>query len=309
MRILVAGGAGFIGTNLVERYLKLNHQVTIVDNMSTGRRNNLKHLEDKFGDKIKVVTADITRTLPVFEKNFEVVVNLACPASPPIYKKLALETLRVNSIGVENLLATTLRNKARFLQASTSEIYGDPVIHPQPETYKGNVNSYGERSMYDEGKRFAEALIWSYRKKYNLNTGIIRIFNTYGPYMSPDDGRVVTNFLYQAMNNKPLTIYGDGTQTRSFCYIDDLVRAWIKMTNSNIEGPINIGNPIEFSMLELIKTIEKVLNKKCKIVYLPIGKDDPGKRRPDIGLAKRLLNWEPKISLEDGLRKMGKIKE
>jgi len=304
MRILVAGGAGFIGTNLVARYLLLGHRVTVIDNLCTGKKKNLDHLQQKYPHRLKFIIADITQKLPVFSQKFNVIANLACPASPPAYQKLALETLRVNSLGVENLLQLALKHQARFLQASTSEVYGDPLVHPQVESYKGNVNSYGDRSMYDEGKRYAEALIWTYRHKYHLNTGIIRIFNTYGPYMSPNDGRVVTNFLYQALNNQPLTVYGDGTQTRSFCFIDDQVDAWIKMTGSNQPGPINIGNPDEFTMLELIEVIEKILYKTCRVKYLPIGQDDPGKRRPDISKAKKLLHWQPKISLQEGLKRM-----
>lgn len=304
MKILVAGGAGFLGTNLSERLLKEGHDVVVLDNYCTGKAENLSHLINTYPKKLTIKEQDIIQPLPDFDGKFDVVVNMACPASPPAYQRMSIETLKVCSIGTENLLKIAKRDKARFVQASTSEVYGEPEVHPQVETYWGNVNSYGARSMYDEGKRYAEALIWSYRKLFNINTGVIRIFNTYGPFMSPEDGRVITNFLHQALDGKELTVYGDGKQTRSFCYVDDQVEGWMKMINSSVEGPVNIGNPQEFSLLELIGTIEKILGKKLQITFQPRPSDDPTQRKPDITKAKELLNWEPKVTLEEGLRKM-----
>lgn len=306
MKLLVAGGAGFIGTNLVSRLLELNNRVVVLDNYSTGKFDNLQIAASKYGNNLTVVEHDITEKLPEFKEKFDVIVNLACPASPPVYQRLAVETLRVNSVGTENLLNLARINNSRFIQASTSEIYGNPLVHPQNEDYWGNVNSYGPRSMYDEGKRYAEALIWTYRHNFDVKTGIIRIFNTYGPHMSDDDGRVITNFIYQGLSGKKLTINGDGKQSRSFCYIDDQVEAWIKMINSDAEGPINVGNPDEFSILELAQCVEKVLDKKLEYEYLPKLQDDPEMRCPDITLAKKLLGWEPKVSLETGLSQMVK---
>lgn len=278
--------------------------MVVVDNFSTGRRENLTRLLEQHSQSLTVIGQDVTQKLADQSDKLDVVVNMACPASPLAYQRLAIETLRVCSTGTENLLRLALKHKCRFVQASTSEVYGDPLTHPQPESYWGNVNSYGARSMYDEGKRYAEALIWSYRQVFKVNTGIIRIFNTYGPYMSPDDGRVITNFLHQALKGKQLTVYGDGKQTRSFCYVDDQIDAWVKMMEGSIEGPINVGNPNEFSILELVDTIAEVLGKKLDVVFEPKPTDDPTQRRPDITLAKKLLGWEPKISLKEGLEKM-----
>ncbi len=297
MNILVAGGAGFLGTNLTNRLLKDGHKVTVIDNFVTGKRSNLQENEN-----LTIVEHDIIEDLPEFDDKFEVVVNMACPASPPAYQAHPLETLKVNSVGTEHLLQLATDHKARFVQASTSEVYGDPLEHPQTEEYWGNVNSYGARAMYDEGKRYAEALIWTYRKLYGTNTGIIRIFNTYGPFMSKDDGRVVTNFLHQALDGQKLTLYGDGKQTRSFCYVDDQIDGWMKMIAADVEGPINIGNPKEFTLLELIEVIEKVLGKKVEVEFKPLPADDPKQRQPDITRAKELLDWQPKIQLEDGIR-------
>lgn len=299
MNILVAGGAGFLGTNLTNRLLKDGHAVTVIDNFLTGKRSNLPE-----HPQLTVVEHDIIEELPNFPAKFDVVVNMACLASPPAYQSKPLETLRVNSLGTEHLLKLANDHKARFVQASTSEVYGDPLVHPQTEDYWGNVNPYGARAMYDEGKRYAEALIWIYRQLYGTNTGIIRIFNTYGPFMSANDGRVVTNFLHQAGDGKKLTIFGDGKQTRSFCYVDDQIEGWIKMINSDVEGPVNIGNPNEFTLLELIEVIEKVLGKKVEVEFKPLPADDPKQRQPDISRAKELLDWEPKIQLEDGIRKL-----
>lgn len=298
MKILVAGGAGFLGTNLVKRLLRDGHQVVVIDNFSTGSMSNLDDLS------IEIIKHDISLSLPILAGKFDVIVNMACQASPPAYQQHPIETLRVCSLGTEYLLQRAMADSARFVQASTSEVYGEPLVQPQAESYWGNVNSYGERAMYDEGKRYAEALIWSYKRVHNVNSGIIRIFNTYGPSMNSKDGRVITNFVHQALADQELTIYGDGRQTRSFCYVDDQIEAWIKMINSSHEGPINIGNPVEFNMLELIKVLEKVLGKKLRVTFKPRPIDDPTQRRPDITKAKELLNWEPKIQLEEGLGKM-----
>lgn len=249
------------------------------------------------------IIADITEPLPksVTDQKYDIIANLASPASPPKYVKLSLETLLVGSVGVKNLLDLTLRDNARFMQASTSEVYGDPQVHPQPETYWGNVNSYGARAMYDESKRFAEALIWVYRNQKGANTSIVRIFNTYGPCMDPQDGRVVSNFVVQALKNDPITIYGDGTQTRSFCYVSDQVEGMVKLIESNEHDPINIGNPGEFTMIELAKKVIAMTSSSSEIIYQPLPPDDPTQRRPDITLAKQKLGWEPKVSLDEGL--------
>ena len=297
--ILITGGAGFIGSNMTKRLLEQGHQVTVLDNFVTGSRENLKDVANN--TKLTVIDHNISKPLKKIFKKIDVILNYACPASPPAYQKDSLLTLHACSIGVENMLKLALKYNARFLQASTSEVYGNPVEHPQKETYYGNVNSYGPRAMYDEGQRYAEALIWVYRKNHNLNTGIIRIFNTYGPFMSPYDGRVISNFIWQSLNNKPLTIYGDGKQTRSFCYIDDQLDAWEKMIDSDVEGPINIGNPNEITINQLVNIVKKITKKEIKIRYSPLPTNDPLKRRPDISKAKNLLKWSPKIDIEEGV--------
>lgn len=297
-RVLVAGGAGFLGLNLVRRLASAGMQVVVLDNYATSRPSFQNYWDGL--ENIEVIEYDIVDPLPEMG-TFDVVLNLACPASPPLYQRLALATLEVNSIGTQHLLELAKRDGARFLQASTSEVYGNPLEHPQTENYWGNVNSYGPRSMYDEGKRYAEALIWVYRSKWKVNTGIIRIFNTYGPGMQHDDGRVITNFLYQALHDQPLTIYGDGSQTRSFCAVDDQVEGWMKMIESDVEGPVNIGNPKEFEIRELVAVIEELLDKKLTVSYKPLPQDDPLQRRPDISRAKEQLDWEPTIELRDGI--------
>jgi nucleoside-diphosphate-sugar epimerase len=299
--ILIAGGGGFIGTNLTTTLLKKGHQVIILDNFVTSDKKNLDHL--KKHPNLTLIEHDITKPLPKINTKIDAIANLASPASPPRYQKIPIFTLRTNSLGTENLLKLAKKHNCRFVQASTSEIYGNPEKSPQKETYFGNVNSYGPRSMYDEGKRYAESLIKAYRDKFKLNTGIIRIFNTYGPFMQLDDGRVITNFINQILNKKPLTIHGDGKQTRSFCYIDDQVSAWLKMIDSDIEGPVNIGNTHEITVNQLAKNFEKALKVKLEKVYISRPPEDPEKRRPDVSLAKKLLKWEPKVSLEQGLKK------
>lgn len=296
MKVLVTGGAGFIGANLCRALLKKGYSVTVLDNFCTGRRENLLGLE------LEIIEADLcaVSNLP---SHFDAVVNLACPASPPAYQAIPLETLWVGAAGVRNALDIAHRCQARFLQASTSEVYGEPLVHPQNEEYRGNVSCTGPRSMYDESKRFSEALITAYSQQYGVSTAIARIFNTYGPYMRSDDGRVVTNFLSQIINDKPLTIYGDGQQTRSFCFVDDTVEGLLSLLFSQESGPINIGNPGEFTMLELAETIGQVCGKKPQLAYKPLPGDDPTRRRPDISAAQKLLGWSPKVPLHEGLTK------
>jgi UDP-glucuronate decarboxylase len=301
--ILITGGAGFLGSHLCDHYIDAGWKVVCVDNLSTGDKQNIKHLLKN--PNFKFYEHDICQPLPakMIAGSIEVVANLASPASPPHYQRLALETLAVGAQGTVNALEVARSKKARFFQASTSEVYGDPEVHPQPESYKGSVNSYGPRSMYDESKRFAEAVIYVYRQKYGLDTAIARFFNTYGPRMDPNDGRVVSNFVVQALQGKPLTVYGKGQQTRSFCYVDDLVKGIAALIDSNCEGPMNLGNPKEFTILELAQMVQKLLGNKGGIVYEPLPGDDPTQRKPVIDLAKKELGWEPKIGLEDGLKK------
>lgn len=297
---LLSGGAGFIGSHLTQRLLEEGNKVIVMDNFLTGVRENLASLNSN--SNFLLIEADISKPIGFSEK-VDYVLNLACPASPIDYRKHPIETLEVSSVGIKNMLEIARQNKARFFHTSTSEVYGDPLEHPQKESYWGNVNSYGERSCYDEAKRFAEAMIYIYRKDYGVNTGIIRIFNTYGPKMKPFDGRVVSTFIRQALGGEDLTIFGDGTQTRSFCYIDDQIEAQMKMIHSGEEGPINIGNPNEFTMNELAEKILQLTGSNSRIVYKPLPKDDPTQRKPDISKAKELLQWEPKVELEEGLSK------
>lgn len=300
--IVISGGAGFLGSHLAKRYLDKDYEVIAVDNLCTGSKQNIA--EFLTNSKFTFIQADICEKLPqeLFEKHIDIVANLASPASPPHYQRLAVETLLVGSLGTQNMLDLAKVHKARFFHTSTSEVYGDPEVHPQPENYKGSVNSYGPRSMYDEAKRYAEALIYVYRNKYKLNTSIVRIFNTYGPNMDPLDGRVVSNFIMQALKGDPITIYGDGTQTRSFCYVEDLIEGFIRLIESDQEGPINIGNPGEFTMLELAEKVIKLTSSKSQLVHMPLPGDDPTQRKPDITKAKSLLGWEPKIDLDTGLK-------
>ncbi len=300
-KVLLSGGAGFLGSHLAKALLDRGDSVVAVDNLSTGRRENIAELEKH--PQFTYVEADITKPLPgeITAKKYDIVANLASPASPPKYLKLSVETLMVGALGTKNMLDIALRDNARFMQASTSEVYGDPTVHPQPEHYLGNVNSYGARAMYDESKRFAEALIWVYQNQKNANTCMVRIFNTYGPHMDPADGRVVSNFIMQALKNEPITMYGDGAQTRSFCYVSDQVAGMLKLVDSNEHGPINIGNPGEFTMLELAQKVVAKTGSSSKIVHEQLPPDDPTQRRPDITKAKKALGWEPKVSLDEGL--------
>lgn len=300
-RILVTGGAGFIGSNLCEKLLYEGNDVICLDNYFTGSKDNIRHLLDNHN--FEVVRHDIIT--PYFAEVDEIY-NLACPASPPYYQYNPIKTIKTSIYGAANMLGLAKRIKAKVLQASTSEVYGDPAIHPQVESYWGNVNPIGIRSCYDEGKRVAETLFMDYHRQNNVRIKIIRIFNTYGPRMNPNDGRVVSNFIVQALKNEDITIYGLGNQTRSFQYVDDLLDAMVRMmaTDDSFIGPVNIGNPGEFTMLELAEKIIELTNSKSKIVFLPLPSDDPKQRKPDITLAKKMLdNWEPTIKLEQGLLK------
>lgn len=298
-QILVTGGAGFIGSHLCERLLKEGNNVICMDNFFTGRKRNIIHLLNN--PYFELVRHDVT--LPYFAEVDEIY-NLACPASPIHYQFDAVSTIKTSVIGAINMLGLAKRVKARILQASTSEVYGDPLVHPQQEEYWGNVNPIGIRSCYDEGKRCAETLFMDYHRQNRIDIKIIRIFNTYGPRMRPDDGRVISNFIMQALQDKDITIYGDGMQTRSFQYVDDLVEGMIRMMNSsNFIGPVNLGNPKEFTMLELAEKIKQLVGSNSRIVHLPFPSDDPRQRKPDIRLAKEKLNgWEPNIQLEEGLK-------
>jgi UDP-glucuronate decarboxylase len=300
-RILITGGAGFIGSHLCERLLSEGNEVLCLDNYFTGSKKNIVHLIKE--PYFELIRHDIT--MPFFIEVNEIY-NLACPASPVHYQYNPIKTVKTSVMGTINMLGLAKRIKAKLLQASTSEVYGDPKLHPQPEYYWGNVNPVGIRSCYDEGKRCAETLCMDYHRQNNVKVKIIRIFNTYGPRMHPNDGRVVSNFIVQALQNKPLTVYGDGKQTRSFQYIDDLIEGMIRMMNTpdEITGPVNIGNPSEFTILEIAKLIIELTKSKSEIEFRPLPQDDPCQRQPDIKLAKKLLNgWEPELSLKEGLIK------
>ncbi|MDD3329752.1 MAG: UDP-glucuronic acid decarboxylase family protein [Bacteroidales bacterium] len=299
-KILVTGGAGFIGSHLCERLLNKGNEVICLDNYFTGQKANIVHLLDN--PYFETVRHDVT--IPFFIETDQIY-NLACPASPVHYQFDAIQTIKTSVMGAINALGLAKRTKARVLQASTSEVYGDPNVHPQVEAYWGNVNPIGIRSCYDEGKRCAETLFMDYHRMNNVDIKIVRIFNTYGPRMHPNDGRVVSNFIVQALQGKDITIYGDGKQTRSFQYIDDLINGMIKMMESSNEfiGPVNIGNPNEFTILELAQKVIEMVGSKSKLIYKPLPSDDPMQRCPDISLAKNELNWQPMIQLEDGLIK------
>lgn len=297
MRVLVAGGAGFIGSHLCRALVERGDSVTVIDNFLTGKPENLLGLD------LKLIEADLCSAAAQLSESFEAVVNLASPASPPAYQQHPLATLDVGSIGTRNALEIARRSQARFLMASTSEIYGEPQVHPQVEEYRGNVNTVGPRSMYDEAKRFSEALTTCYREHFGVSTAIVRIFNTYGPQMQADDGRVITNFLSQAKQRLPLTIYGEGTQTRSFCYVSDMVEGLLAMLDSSQAGPINLGNPAEITILQLAQSLEAITGVPLNFVYRPLPGDDPTRRRPNIDKAKSLLNWQPHTSLEEGLKR------
>lgn len=300
--ILITGGSGFVGSNLCDRLLKDGNRVICVDNFLTSSRENVRNfLENK---NFELIEHDIINPLFI-DEGVDEIYNLACPASPVHYQNNAIRTIKANTIGVINMLGLARAKNAKIFQASTSEVYGDPLEHPQKEIYRGNVNPDGPRACYDEGKRCAETLFFDYFRTHHLNIKIVRIFNTYGPKMAPDDGRVVSNFILQALKGEDITIYGDGSQTRSFCYIDDLVDGFIKMMASDNQtfGPINLGNSNEFTINELAHKVIELTNSKSKIVYKDLPIDDPTRRCPDISLAKNILKWDPKIKLEEGLLK------
>lgn len=299
MRVLVTGAAGFLGSHLTDRLLSEGHSVVGVDNLSTGSRNNIAHLAGE--PRFSFVERDICA--PFDPGKVDYVFNFASPASPPEYLRLAIETLRVGSLGVENTLEIAARYGAGFLHASTSECYGDPLEHPQHESYWGNVNPVGPRSVYDEAKRYAEALVMAYHRSRGVNTHLVRIFNTYGPRLHPDDGRVISNFMMQALRGEPLTIYGNGGQTRSFCYVDDLIEGILRLSRSAEHMPVNIGNPGEFTILECAQAVLAVTGSKSELKFQALPVDDPTRRCPDITKARTLLDWEPKISLKEGLKK------
>lgn len=299
-KVLITGGAGFIGSHLSERLLNEGNEVICLDNFFTGSKENIVHLLDN--PYFELIRHDIT--MPFFVEADEIY-NLACPASPIHYQFNAIKTIKTSVMGAINALGIAKRVKAKILQASTSEVYGDPKVHPQKEDYWGHVNPIGQRSCYDEGKRCAESLFMNYHDQNEVKIKIIRIFNTYGPRMHPNDGRVVSNFIVQALKGEDITIYGDGSQTRSFQYVDDLVEGMIRMmaTGNDFQGPVNVGNPGEFTIKELADKVIKMTNSKSKITFLPLPGDDPMQRKPDISLAKEKLNWEPKVNLEEGLKK------
>ena len=298
-KILITGGAGFLGSHLTERLLERGEEVLVVDNFFTGSKQNLAHLLGN--PHLEVMRHDVTFPLYV---EVNQIYNLACPASPVHYQHDPVQTTKTSVHGAINMLGLAKRTRARILQASTSEVYGDPEVHPQPEAYWGRVNPIGIRSCYDEGKRCAETLFFDYYRQHALEIKVVRIFNTYGPRMHPNDGRVVSNFIVQALQGKDITIYGDGQQTRSFCYVDDLIAAMVSMMDAPADfiGPVNIGNPGEFTMLALAEAILKLSGSKSKLVFEPLPADDPKQRQPDIALAKAKLGWQPKVALEDGLK-------
>jgi len=299
MRILITGGAGFLGSHLCDKLLGLGHEVICIDNLFTGSKANIAHLLDN--PNFEFVRHDV---IDPYKYEVDQIYNLACPASPPHYQYNPIKTIKTSVLGAINCLGLAKRLKARVFQASTSEVYGDPSVHPQPESYWGNVNPIGRRSCYDEGKRVAETLFFDYHRENKVDIRIVRIFNTYGPRMHPNDGRVVSNFIVQALKGIDLTIYGDGQQTRSFCYVDDLLEGFVRlMAQTETVGPVNIGNPGEFTMLELAQQVLKLTGSKSKIVHKPLPADDPKQRRPDITLAQKYLKWEPKVQLAEGLEK------
>ena len=298
MRVLVTGGAGFLGSHLCDRLLAEGHEVVAMDSLLTGNPRNIAHLEKE--PRFRFVKHDVTRYIQ-WNEPLDAVLHFASPASPIDYLELPIQTLKVGSLGTHNALGLALATKARFLLASTSEVYGDPLVHPQPETHWGNVNPIGPRGVYDEAKRFAEALTMAYRRAHSVDTRIVRIFNTYGERMRPRDGRVVPALICQALAGEPMTVFGDGSQTRSFCYVSDLIEGIYRLLLSGEPDPVNIGNPAELSVLDFARTIQKLTGTKSEIVFKPLPVDDPRVRQPDISKAKSKLGWEPKVPLEEGL--------
>ncbi len=297
---VVTGGAGFLGSHLVEKLLELGHKVICLDNLLTGSMNNISHLQNN--PNFIFIKTDVSNHITV-EGEVHYVFHFASPASPADYLKYPIQTLKVGALGTHNALGLAKAKQAVFLLASTSEVYGDPLVHPQPETYWGNVNPIGPRGVYDEAKRFAEAMVMAYHRTHELDTKIVRIFNTYGPRMRPNDGRVVPAFIEQALNGKPLTVFGDGKQTRSFCYVADLIEGIVALAQSDYHGPVNIGNPTEMTVLDFAKKIIALTGSSSAIEYKPLPVDDPKIRQPDITLAKKILGWEPKTNLDTGLLK------
>nr|WP_245154713.1 UDP-glucuronic acid decarboxylase family protein [Prochlorococcus marinus] len=298
IRNLVTGGAGFLGSHLIDKLLSAGEEVVSLDNYFTGSKSNLKKWFNN--NKLEIIRHDITQPILL---EADRIWHLACPASPIHYQNNPIKTAKTSFLGTYNMLGLAKRLNARFLLASTSEIYGNPLVHPQKEAYFGNVNTIGPRSCYDEGKRIAETLCFDYKRMHNSDIRVVRIFNTYGPRMLPNDGRVVSNFIVSAISGNPLTIYGDGSQTRSFCYVDDLINGMLKLMNSNYDLPVNLGNPDEFTVKDLAKILIKKVNPDVKLIYKNLPEDDPLRRKPDISIAKEVLNWEPSISLSDGLDK------
>ncbi|GAB4291845.1 MAG: SDR family oxidoreductase [Thiohalomonadaceae bacterium] len=298
-RILITGGAGFLGSHLCERLLAEGNDVICLDNFFTGTRDNIQHLLEN--PNFEVLRHDVTQPLYI---EVDEIYNLACPASPPHYQRDPIHTMKTSVIGALNMLGLAKRTGARIFQASTSEVYGDPEVHPQPESYWGHVNPNGIRSCYDEGKRCAETLFFDYQREHDVKIKVARIFNTYGPRMHPNDGRVVSNFIIQALKGEDITVYGEGQQTRSFCYVSDLIEVFVRLMNSpdHITGPINTGNPGEFTILELAQKVITLTGSRSRLIHLPLPQDDPRQRKPDITLAQEQLGWEPRIKLEDGLR-------
>jgi dTDP-glucose 4,6-dehydratase len=300
MRIVVTGAAGFLGSHLTDRLIALGHEVVGIDNLITGSLANIAHLER--GERFSFVRHDVTKFIDV-DGQVDGVFHFASPASPIDYLQLPIQTLKVGSLGTHNSLGLAKAKGARFLLASTSEVYGDPQEHPQPETYWGHVNPIGPRGVYDEAKRFAEAMTMAYHRYHGLDTRIVRIFNTYGPRMRPNDGRVVSNFIVQAIRDEPLTVYGDGEQTRSFCYVEDLIEGIVRLFEHGEAGPTNVGNPVEFTVVELAEIVQRLTGSTSKIVFEPLPTDDPKQRQPNISRATDQLGWEPQIELEEGLRR------
>lgn len=299
MRILITGGAGFLGSHLCDRLIAQEHDVLCLDNFFTGRKKNIEHLLGH--PRFELIRHDV---IDPFKFEVDRIYNLACPASPPHYQYNPIKTTKTSVMGAINCLGLAKRVKARVFQASTSEVYGDPTVHPQPESYWGNVNPIGRRSCYDEGKRCAETLFFDYHRENGVDIRVVRIFNTYGPRMNPDDGRVVSNFIVQSLRGEDITVYGDGSQTRSFCYVDDLIEGFLRlMEQEKTVGPVNIGNPGEFTMLELAELVLKKVGGKSKIVHQDLPTDDPRQRQPDISLAKKYLEWQPAVPLEQGIEK------
>jgi UDP-glucuronate decarboxylase len=298
-RVMVTGGAGFLGSHLIDRLIERGHDVICVDNLFTGSRQNIAHLHGN--SNFEFLRHDVTFPLYI---EVDQIFNLACPASPIHYQHDPVATTKTSVHGAINMLGLAKRLRCKIFQASTSEVYGDPAIHPQPESYWGHVNPVGPRSCYDEGKRCAETLFFDYHRQHGLEIKVARIFNTYGPRMHPADGRVVSNFIVQALRGEPITIYGDGSQTRSFCFVDDLITAFLALmeTGPDVTGPVNIGNPGEFTMIELAELVLKLTGSRSKLEFLPLPVDDPKQRRPDISLARQQLDWEPQVSLEEGLK-------